>query len=174
MLNILDELNDKKYHIIEFTPEINTVKFDISNDPKYRSLKNIGIQFLFPEITDKIVINYKKINTDKFKAFSGNQFNETLISISEITFTKTSKMNGKKPLTLYYRLNQNIISEDGKTVICHLSSDKCEIKFEFNEKINSPIEIGEDSDKIRKDDPIYPAFSYYEYCENGNCKECKK
>ena len=50
------------------------------------------------EINDKIVINYKKTNSDKFKTFGGNQFNETLTSIFEIIFTKTSKMNGKKTI----------------------------------------------------------------------------
>jgi len=171
-LNTLDELNNKKYHIIEFTPEINSFKLDISNDPIYRSLKNVGIQFLSPEITDKIVINYKKTNTDKFKAFGGNQFNEILTSISEIIFTKTSKMKLNKPITLYYRLIQSVMSEDGKTVTCHLSSDKCELQFEFKEKTKPAIEIGGGSDKIR-DDPICPVYSYCEYCDNGKCKECK-
>jgi hypothetical protein len=37
-LNILDELNNKNYHIIEFTPDKNRIEFDINNDPKYKSL----------------------------------------------------------------------------------------------------------------------------------------
>ena len=80
----------------------------------------------------------------------------------------------KKPLTLYYRLIQSIMNEDGNTVTCHLSSDKCELKFEFNEKTSLSIGFGGGWDKIRKDAPICPAFSYCEYYENGNCKECKK
>ena len=60
----------------------------------------------------------------------------------------------KKPLTLYYRLIQNVLSEDGKTATYHLSSDKCELKFQFKEKTISPIEIGGGSDKIRKEDSI--------------------
>ena len=77
-------------------------------------------------------------------------------------------MNGKKLLTLYYRLIQRVMSEDDKNVICHLSSDKCELKFKFNGKTSSSIEIEGGSDKIRKDGSICLAFSYCEYCENEN------
>ena len=170
-MNILDELNGKKFHVIELTKEKDRVKFDISNDPKYRSLKNVGIQFLSEEINDKIIINYKKSNTDKFNAFGQNQFNEILTSISEIEFIKTPRMKLNKPFTLYYRLIQSVMSEDGKTVTCHLSSDKCELKFEFKEIILPPPGEGESGGGEVIDDNICPADC--DDCDpDRKCQKC--
>ena len=171
-LNILDELNNLNYHTIEFTPDNDNVNFDISNNPIYRSFRNVGIQFLSPEISNKIIINYKKTNTDKFKAFGGNEFNKLLTSISEITFTKSSKMELNKPITLYYRLTQSVMSEDGSKVSCHLYSDKCELNFIFKEKTSQPIPIPDGSDKVREDEKC-PAL-ICDYCDNGICLKCKE
>jgi hypothetical protein len=44
------------------------------------------------------------------------------------------------------------MSEDGKTVTCHLSSDKCELKFEFKGKVifSKPFNLDENLNKIRE------------------------
>jgi hypothetical protein len=55
------------------------------------------------------------------------------------------------------------MSKDGTKVSCHLSSEKCELKFEFNE-------IGNVNDTINVIDDrcIYPCID----CPDGKCNEC--
>ena len=170
-LNILDELNNKNYHVIEFTPDKNQFVLDIKNDPKYKSLKNVGIQFLSPEVMDKIIINYKKANSANYEVLGGNQFNEVLTSVSQIIFTKTTKMKLNKPITLYYRLIQSIMSEDGKTITCHLSSDKCELKLEFKEKAG--VSPGPGGGDIIIDQGNFCPVPYCDYCDDGKCQKCE-
>ena len=172
-LNILDELNNKNYHIIEFTPDKNRIEFDINNDPKYKSLKNVGIQFLSPEITGKILINYKEKNSDKFKALIGNQFNEALTSISQIAFTKGTKIILNKPITLYYRLIQNITNNDGKTFTGYLSSDRCELKFIYREKTNILSRFGPGDAKSPRLKYDRCPIPYCEFCDNEKCQKCE-
>ena len=45
-LNILDEINNKSFHVIEFTQNKNKTVFDIYGDPKFVSLRNYSMQFI--------------------------------------------------------------------------------------------------------------------------------
>ena len=141
-LNILDELNNKSYHVIEFTQDINRVDFDIINDPNYKSLKNVIIQFFPGETDGNIVINYKERGADDFAGYGEKDFNKTLRNIAAISFTRTSSMKTNKNLTLKYRLMKTDISRDNKTYACHLSSDICELNFIFKKNSVIPISPG--------------------------------
>ena len=59
-LNILDEINNKSFHVIEFTQNKNKTVFDIYGDPKFVSLRNYSMQFYPGETEGNVVINYLK------------------------------------------------------------------------------------------------------------------
>jgi len=162
-LNILDELNDKSYHVIEFTQNKNRIELDIDEDPKYASLRNVAIQFYSEETEGNILINYRNKSDSKNYSYGAKDFNKPLRDFSHIYFTKTNKMDINKHYALKYRLLQSTKSEDNTTYTCHLSSDICELKFKFIKNITEGGGGG----------GLTP-FCYNSYCigyiDNINCK----
>ena len=125
-LNTLFPLNGKDNTFI-FTSENKRKVLDIKNDPNYKSLKNVEIEFFDSNLyNDKFIIQPKKngINMNPIdKAI-------TISNIDELAFHGTINLKGGKTYQIPYRIKQTGFT--GISSTCHLTSDLCyfEIKYE--------------------------------------------
>ena len=129
-LNTLDILNNNNKHIIKLKGGMAPVILDIYNDPNFKSLRDVSIEFLPTALTDDPIII---IVTDK----NGNTINVNLRQTTIINnpaiikFFNTITFYTKNEISIQYRLKQSAGGENALT--CHLSSDICNFEFKLED-----------------------------------------
>ena len=148
-LNDLYELNGIENKLI-LTSAYDKVVLDIKNNPNYRSLKNVEIEFFDSNLYNKILIVQAKKN-----GINQNPIDKatTISNIDELAFFATLNLKKGKTYQVPYRIKQTGFS--GVSSTCHLTSDMCyfEIKYEGEGGNNCPV-------------------NYCRECDNNLCIEC--
>ena len=136
-LNSLFPLNgkDNAFSLTEYNGL--KVVLDIKNDPNYKSLKNVEIEFLDSNLYNNKLIVYSKKGESDYQTIAEAI---TLSNIDELSFQATFNLRRGKTYKIPYRIKQTGFS--GISSTCHLTSDLCyfEIKYEGENDLTCPVE----------------------------------
>ena len=136
-LNTLFPLNGKDNSFI--LTEENGLKLilDIQNDPNYKSLKNVEIEFFDSNLYNNKLIVYPTKNGENLNAITKAT---TISNVDKLAFHATMNLKKGKTYKIPYRIKQTGFS--GISSTCHLTSDLCyfEIKYEGDYDTTCPVE----------------------------------
>lgn len=158
-LNILNEINGKKKSLI-FTREIEKIILDFDNDPNYKSLRNVEIEFFDSTLYNKYIVVQGVKNGERLKPINKTT---SLYKIERLEFSRTFNYKKGKTYQIPYRIKQT--GSSGKSNTCHLTSDMCYFQFYYKYEEGEEGEIG-------TTEIDYPCPYCLEY-EDNICIKCQ-
>ena len=148
-LNILNEINGMNDSLI-FTKDNIKIILRINEDPNYKSLKEVVIEFEDSDLYNKyIVVQGVKngMNLDPIEKATA------LYDIERLEFTRTLNFKPGKIIRIPYRIKQT--GFNSLSTSCHLTSDLCYFQFHYEE-------------------PEKEVCKFCELIENEKCSRCEK
>ena len=157
-LNILNEINGNINALI--FPDNEDVKIYVDfDDPNYKSLRNVDIEFFDSYVYNRYIIVQGVKNGDRLIPVNKTI---TLTNIERLEFSRTMNFRKGRTYKIPYRIKQTGFS--GISSTCHLTSDLCYFEF-YYAKENEP----DKTDNIEPPDVCPFCKEHF----NNKCAECE-
>ena len=157
-LNVLNQINGKS-NLLIFPNDENDVKITLDFDePNYKSLRNVEIEFFDSYIYNRYIVVQGVKNGDRLYPVNKTV---TLNNIERLEFSRTMNYRIGKIYQIPYRIKQT--GSFGVSNTCHLTSDICYFEFYYGK--------GKDGTDIPPED--IECQNCEEYLTTHKCNICK-
>ena len=157
-LNVLNQINGKS-NLLIFPNDENDVKITLDFDePNYKSLRNVEIEFFDSYIYNRYIVVQGVKNGDRLYPINKTV---TLNNIERLEFSRTMNYRIGKIYQIPYRIKQT--GSFGVSNTCHLTSDICYFEFYYGK--------GKDGKDIPPED--IECQNCEEYLTTHKCNICK-
>ena len=157
-LNVLNQINGKS-NLLIFPNDENDVKITLDFDePNYKSLRNVEIEFFDSYIYNRYIVVQGVKNGDRLYPINKTV---TLNNIERLEFSRTMNYRIGKIYQIPYRIKQT--GSFGVSNTCHLTSDICYFEFYYGK--------GKDGTDIPPED--IECQNCEEYLTTHKCNICK-
>ena len=158
-LNTLNQINGKS-NLFVFPNDDKNVKITLDfDDPNYKSLRNVEIEFFDSYIYNRYIIIQAVKNGDRLYPINKTI---TLNNIERLEFSRTMNYREGKIYQIPYRIKQTGFS--GISSTCHLTSDICYFEFYYGKK---------DGTDLVGPSPDIECPNCEEYLSSDKCYICK-
>ena len=152
-LNILNEINGMNDSFI-FVKDYDEIVLNIEDDPNYKSLRDVEIEFQDSSYYDKLIMVVSIKNDVRTRIDKAMK----LDTIQALKFLNSLNFRPGMTIKIPYKIKQTRASDT--SLNCHLTSDLCYFQFHYEK----PADAGEEKEEC--------PFCNYPY--EGKCLECQK